>query len=117
MVRAADPEDLVLKVRHADDGVTVHVGGVFDAPSVSRFSAAVSPLLYERRQPPIELDVSRLRHLSGSGLGAIVFAVQFARGHGQVCRVTGATGQPETILRSVALTLPATVADALGGMN
>jgi anti-anti-sigma factor len=100
----AAPESLALHATHGDEGVIVHVGGVFDALGVAAFSAIVSPLLYERRQPPIEIDVGALTHLSGSGLGAIVFAVQFAEGHGQSCRVTGASGQPAAILHAVALT-------------
>jgi anti-anti-sigma regulatory factor len=101
--RAATPNILTVNVTPDDDGVTVQLGGVFDALGVPAFSAVVSPLLYERRQPPIDIDVGALTHLTGSGLGAIVFAVQFAEGHGQSCRVTGASGQPAAMLQTVAL--------------
>jgi anti-anti-sigma regulatory factor len=114
---AAHAADLDVEVTHTSDGATVRLAGVFDAASVSVFSAGVAPLLYERRQPPVTIDVRLLDQLSGSGLGAIVFAVQFARGHGQTCRVTGARGQPAAILGTVALTREALAEDAVGSLN
>jgi anti-anti-sigma factor len=117
MTTAPISENLRIEVRHSDRGVTVRLGGAFDALSVGAFSAAVGPLLYERRQPRIELELRGLRHLSGSGLGAIVFAVQFANGHGQSCHVTAASGQPEAILRTVELTRTALRRGAVGTVN
>jgi anti-anti-sigma factor len=110
-------QSLNVDVVHTSDDAVVRLAGVFDAAGVSAFSSAVAPLLYERRQPPVTIDVRLLDHLSGSGLGAIVFAVQFAQGHGQSCRVAGATGQPEAILRTVTVTRDALVDDAIGSVN
>jgi anti-anti-sigma factor len=117
MAMAAASEQFGITVSRADAGVTVYVTGVFDAASVDAFGSVVSPLLYERREPPIEIDVCDLTYLSGSGLGAIVFAIQFARGHGQICYLTGATGQPRTLLSTVALTRGAMSEDVLGALN
>jgi anti-anti-sigma regulatory factor len=117
MATVPDAEELCVEVTHTSDGATVRLTGVFGAGGVPVFSAAVSPLLYERREPPVTIDVRSLDHLSGSGLGAIVFVVQFARGHGQTCRVVGAKGQPAAILRTVTLVADALAQDAIGSLN
>jgi anti-anti-sigma factor len=99
---ASDP--LEISVARSDGLVTVRLRGVFDAGGVSAFSDAVGPLLYDQRQPSIRLDLRALQHLSGSGLGAIVFAAQFAAGHGQPFEVVAAAGQPASMLSVAALT-------------
>jgi anti-anti-sigma factor len=106
------PAPLQITVARSDGLVTVGLAGVFDAVGVSAFSEAVGPLLYDRRQPAIRLDLRALEHLSGSGLGAIVFAAQFAAGHGQPFEVAAATGQPASMLSVAALTGDA-VADSI----
>jgi anti-anti-sigma regulatory factor len=94
---------LEISVARSDGLVTVRLCGVFGAGGVGAFSEAVGPLLYERRQPSIRLDLRALEHLSSSGLGAIVFAAQFAAGHGQSFEVAVATGQPASMLSVAAL--------------
>jgi anti-anti-sigma factor len=56
-----------------------------------------------RRGRDVEIDLSRVASLDGAGVGAMAHAFRHLAASGRHLRVTGASGQPEELLRELGI--------------
>lgn len=85
-----------------ENGVTVRIEGQLDAIS----TADIRPLfdqLTERRPRLVTLDLSALRLIDSSGVGAIVSLFKRVRADNGDFQVRGASGQPLAIFKLLRL--------------
>jgi anti-sigma B factor antagonist len=94
---------MTFTISNADDGsVRLAIEGELDAVSVSDLRADLEKLL--ARQPSrVEVDLSRLRMVDSSGVGALVSLYKRARAQGGNVVLTGLRDQPLAIFRLLRL--------------
>ena len=85
------------------DGVTaVRIEGGLDAVTVSELRPFIDTLV-EEQHPHIVLDLSNLRLIDSSGVGALVFLYKKAKEYGGAATVHGLCGQPMSIFKLLRL--------------
>jgi anti-sigma B factor antagonist len=94
---------MTFTIATADDGTArLSIEGELDAVSVADLRADLEKLL--ARQPSrIDVDLSRLRMVDSSGVGALVSLYKRARAQGGSVVVTGLRDQPLAIFRLLRL--------------
>jgi anti-sigma B factor antagonist len=94
---------MTFTISTADDGTArLSMEGELDAVSVSELRADMEKLL--ARQPSrIDVDLSRLRMVDSSGVGALVSLYKRSRAQGGTVVVTGLRDQPLAIFRLLKL--------------
>ena len=81
---------------------TLKIDGSLDAISTPDLRAAIDMLVAEKRKN-ITVDLSALRLIDSSGVGAIVSLYKRARAHGGKVAVTGLRDQPLAIFKLLRL--------------
>ena len=94
---------MTFSISTTEDGLTrLAIEGELDAVSVSDLRGDIEKLL--ARQPSrVDIDLSRLRMVDSSGVGAIVALYKRARAQGGSVVVTGLRDQPLAIFRLLRL--------------
>ncbi len=87
-----------------DEGTatTLKIDGSLDAISTPELRSAIDNLVAEKRKN-IVVDLSALRLIDSSGVGAIVSLYKRARAHGGKVSVTGLRDQPLAIFKLLRL--------------
>ena len=87
-----------------DQGVatTLKIDGSLDAISTPELRASIDALVADKRKN-ISVDLSALRLIDSSGVGAIVSLYKRARAHGGKVVVTGLRDQPLAIFKLLRL--------------
>jgi anti-sigma B factor antagonist len=80
------------------ESATLELEGELDSLSVADLRPVISRLSDERPQK-VSIDLSRLRLIDSSGVGALVAAFKAVRSYGGNLAVIGARDQPLSILR------------------
>jgi anti-sigma B factor antagonist len=86
----------------ADGVVTLRIEGELDAVTIPDLRPAIDALLAERH-PRIVVDLSGLRLIDSSGVGAVVFLYKKAKEYGGVVTVLGLRDQPLSIFKLLRL--------------
>jgi anti-sigma B factor antagonist len=86
----------------ADGVVTLRIEGELDAVTIPDIRPAIDSLLAERH-PRIVVDLSALRLIDSSGVGAVVFLYKKAKEYGGVVTVLGLCDQPLSIFKLLRL--------------
>ena len=86
----------------ADGVVTLRIEGELDAVTIPDIRPAIDALLAERH-PRIVVDLSGLRLIDSSGVGAVVFLYKKAKEYGGVVTVLGLRDQPLSIFKLLRL--------------
>ena len=86
----------------ADGVVTLRIEGELDAVTIPDLRPAIDALLAERH-PRIVVDLSGLRLIDSSGVGAVVFLYKKAKEYGGVVTVHGLSEQPLTVFKLLRL--------------
>jgi anti-sigma B factor antagonist len=81
---------------------TLRIEGELDAITVSQIRPAIDTLLAER-PARVVVDVTNLRLVDSSGVGALVFLYKHAKEYGGVVTVQGLRDQPLSIFRLLRL--------------
>jgi anti-sigma B factor antagonist len=97
---AADP--LTFRRDDAGDRTVLRIAGSFDAISTPEMRAPLDTVVAARR-PKIEVDLSSLRSIDSSGVGAIVSLYKRVRAQGGSVRLQGLNGQPLAIFQLLRL--------------
>lgn len=85
------------------DGVaTLRIVGEMDAVTIPDLRPAIDALVGEHH-PRIVVDLSGLRLIDSSGVGALVFLYKKAKEYGGVVTVQGLRGQPLSIFKLLRL--------------
>ena len=85
------------------DGVaTLRIEGELDAVTIPDVRPAIDALVAERH-PRIVVDLSGLRLIDSSGVGALVFLYKKAKEYGGVVTVAGVRDQPLSIFKLLRL--------------
>jgi anti-sigma B factor antagonist len=90
------------QVGKADGKAILRIEGELDAITSTELRPALERLLAERHTR-IEVDLSDLRLIDSSGVGALVFLYKRAREYGGAVNVTGTRDQPLSIFRLLRL--------------
>ena len=85
-----------------DDVATLRITGELDAVTTQDLLPSIEALLAERH-PRVVVDVSGLRHIDSSGVGAVVFLYKKAKEYGGVVTVQGLREQPLAIFKLLRL--------------
>jgi anti-sigma B factor antagonist len=94
---------MTFSISTTDAGITrLSIEGELDAVSVSDLRGDVEKLL-ARRPPRVEIDLSLLRMVDSSGVGALVSLYKRVRAQGGDVVVTGLRDQPLAIFRLLRL--------------
>jgi anti-sigma B factor antagonist len=86
----------------ADGVVTLRIEGELDAVTIPDLRPAIDAVLAERH-PRIVVDLSGLRLIDSSGVGAVVFLYKKAKEYGGVVTVQGLCDQPLSIFKLLRL--------------
>jgi anti-anti-sigma factor len=86
----------------ADGVATLRIEGELDAVSIPDVRPTIDTLIAERH-PRIVVDLSRLRLIDSSGVGALVFLYKKAKEYGGVVTVQGLRDQPLSIFKLLRL--------------
>jgi anti-sigma B factor antagonist len=86
----------------ANDVTVLRIEGELDAVSVTDIRASLSTIA-EGKPPRVEVDLSALRLIDSSGVGAIVSLFKAVRAYGGSLTATGVHGQPLAIFRLLRL--------------
>jgi anti-sigma B factor antagonist len=86
------------QVGQADGSAILRIEGELDAVTSTELRPALERLLAERHAR-IVVDLSDLRLIDSSGVGALVFLYKRAREYGGAVSVTGTRDQPLSIFR------------------
>ena len=86
----------------ADGVATLRIEGELDAVSIPDVRPTIDTLIAER-PPRIVVDLSRLRLIDSSGVGALVFLYKKAKEYGGVMTVQGLRDQPLSIFKLLRL--------------
>ena len=86
----------------ADGVATLRIVGELDAVTIPDLRPSIDALVAER-QPRIIVDVSGLRLIDSSGVGALVFLYKKAKEYGGVVTVHGLRDQPLSIFKLLRL--------------
>ena len=86
----------------ADGVATLRIEGELDAVSIPEVRPTIDTLIAERH-PRIVVDLSRLRLIDSSGVGALVFLYKKAKEYGGVVTVQGLRDQPLSIFKLLRL--------------
>jgi anti-sigma B factor antagonist len=87
----------------AENGLTVlRIEGELDAVSVTDIRTALNSIA-DGKPPRVEVDLSALRLIDSSGVGAIVSLFKAVRAYGGNLTTTGVRGQPLAIFRLLRL--------------
>ena len=86
----------------ANGVVSLQIEGELDAVTVAQIRPAIDALVAERL-PIVVVDVSRLRLIDSSGVGALVFLYKHAKEYGGVVTVQGLRDQPLSIFKLLRL--------------
>jgi anti-sigma B factor antagonist len=81
---------------------TIEIAGELDATTVAELRPKLNVIADERPEK-IEVDLSRLRMLDSSGVGAIVALFKRVKANGSTFVVTGINGQPLSIFKVLRL--------------
>lgn len=90
------------QVGRADGAAVLHIRGELDAITSTDLRPALERLLAERHAR-IVVDLTNLRLIDSSGVGALVFLYKKAREYGGMVSVTGTRDQPLSIFRLLRL--------------
>jgi anti-sigma B factor antagonist len=82
--------------------VTLHIAGELDAVTIPDIRPAIDALLTQRH-PRIVVDLSALRLIDSSGVGAVVFLFKRAKEYGGAVTVQGLCDQPLSIFKLLRL--------------
>lgn len=82
--------------------VSLQIEDELDAITVAQIRPAIDALVAERH-PIVVVDVSRLRLIDSSGVGALVFLYKHAKEYGGVVTVQGLRDQPLSIFKLLRL--------------
>jgi anti-sigma B factor antagonist len=93
---------MVFSTSNDSGAVTLSISGELDALSVPELRPALDRLIHDGHQN-IVVDLTGLRLIDSSGVGAIVYLFRRVRQGGGRVRVRGATDQPLAILRLLKL--------------
>ena len=85
-----------------DEQTEIRIEGLLDAVTVADLRPSIDELVAARRQVII-VDLSGLRLIDSSGVGAIVSLYKRVRAHGGDVKVVGVRGQPLAIFRLLRL--------------
>mgnify|MGYP001769926939 CR=1 FL=1 len=89
--------------KNSHDGVTtLRIDGELDAVTIPDFRPALDALIAER-PTRIVVDLSGLRLIDSSGIGALVFLYKRVKEYGGVMTVAGVRDQPLSIFRLLRL--------------
>ncbi|MGA7744273.1 MAG: STAS domain-containing protein [Polyangia bacterium] len=86
----------------ADGVATLRIEGELDAVSIPDVRPTIDALIAEHH-PRIVVDLSRLRLIDSSGVGALVFLYKKAKEYGGVVTVQGLRDQPLSIFKLLRL--------------
>ena len=86
----------------ADGVVTLRIEGELDAVTIPDLRPSIDALVAERH-PLIVVDLSGLRLIDSSGVGAVVFLYKRAKEYGGVVTVRGLRDQPLSIFKLLRL--------------
>jgi anti-sigma B factor antagonist len=86
----------------ADGVATLRIEGELDAITIPDLRPAIDALLAERH-PRIIVDLSGLRLIDSSGVGAVVFLYKKAKEYGGAVTVSGLRDQPLSIFKLLRL--------------
>jgi anti-anti-sigma factor len=86
----------------ADGVATLRIEGELDAVSIPDVRPTIDALIAERHSR-IVVDLSRLRLIDSSGVGALVFLYKKAKEYGGVVTVQGLRDQPLSIFKLLRL--------------
>jgi anti-anti-sigma factor len=87
-----------------ENGTTVlRIEGDLDVVALSELRPAVEGIATEGQPARVVVDLSALRHIDSSGVGAIVSLYKTVHACGGSLAITGAHGQPLAILRLLRL--------------
>ena len=89
---------MLFKLNKQDGTATLRIEGELDAMSVVELRPMISGL-GEEQPAQVVVDLSRLRLIDSSGVGAIVAMFKLVRAYGGNLVVTGVRDQPLAILR------------------
>lgn len=89
-------------VSHTDSETTLIIEGELDANTAPELRGTLN-LLVESSQHTITVDLSGLRLIDSSGVGALVSLYKRARANGRRMRVIGMVDQPAAIFRLLRL--------------
>ncbi len=90
------------QVGKADGAAVLRIRGELDAITSTDLRPALERLLAERHAR-IVVDLTNLRLIDSSGVGALVFLYKKAREYGGLVSVTGTRDQPLSIFRLLRL--------------
>jgi anti-sigma B factor antagonist len=92
------------RLSRSDEGdeTVLGISGVLDALTVADVRPAVDAVLAERRTR-VTVDLSSLRRIDSSGVGAVVGLYKRCRALGGTVRITGLQGQPLAVFRLLRL--------------
>jgi anti-sigma B factor antagonist len=94
---------MTFSISTTDDGVLrLAIEGELDAVTVSELRGDIEKLL-ARKPPRVEVDLSSLRMVDSSGVGALVSLYKRVRAQGGEVVVTGLRDQPLAIFRLLRL--------------
>lgn len=85
-----------------DDKTTLHVRGELDALSASELRPLLDRVVEDRRKD-VTVDLSQLRLVDSSGVGALVSLYKRVRAAGGHVEFTGVTSQPLVIFKMLRL--------------
>jgi anti-sigma B factor antagonist len=90
--------------QRTDDGnqTTLRIEGLLDAVSTAELRPVIEQVITERR-PRVVVDLSTLRLIDSSGVGAIVSLYKRVRAEGGDVSFVGVRGQPLAIFRLLKL--------------
>jgi anti-sigma B factor antagonist len=101
-VYAWPAEALTFRRNDAGDRTVLRIAGSFDAISTPEMRAPLDMVVAERRSK-VEVDLSSLRSIDSSGVGAIVSLYKRVRAQGGSVRLQGLHGQPLAIFQLLRL--------------
>jgi anti-sigma B factor antagonist len=81
---------------------TIEIAGELDATTVGELRPKLNAIVEERPEK-VEIDLSRLRMVDSSGVGAIVALFKRVKANGAAFVVTGINGQPLSIFKVLRL--------------
>jgi anti-sigma B factor antagonist len=84
------------------DTTVLRLQGVLDALSCPELRRVLDALV-EERKPAVTVDLSKLRLIDSSGVGAMVSLYKRVRANGGEVRFVGATAQPLVIFKLLRL--------------
>jgi anti-sigma B factor antagonist len=95
---------MTMNFSREDDGVhtTIRIEGELDANTAPELKQALDSIVADGRRR-VTIDLSRLRLIDSSGVGAIVSLYKRVRAAGGDCEVVGVSDQPAAIFKLLRL--------------